>query len=115
MGSEVFEKPVNFRIVHHLEKCSLFSDFQDGFRSSQSTSDLLTVVSDRIARSFNKSGATHAVAPDISKALDRVWHADLLHKLNSQKNICGMSSTRSKRSIPYVFQFSLPGDLQTRV
>ena len=31
--SRVFEKLVN-RIVDHLEKCGLFSDFQYGFRSS---------------------------------------------------------------------------------
>ena len=32
--SEVFEKLVNNRIVDHLEKSGLFSDFQYGFRSS---------------------------------------------------------------------------------
>ena len=32
--SKAFEKLVNNRIVGHLEKCSLFSDFQYGFRSS---------------------------------------------------------------------------------
>ena len=32
---------------------------------------------------FNKSGATRAVALDISEAFDRVWHAGLLHKLKS--------------------------------
>ena len=40
-------------------------------------------MSDRIARAFNRSGATRAVAADISKAFDRVWHAGLLHKLKS--------------------------------
>ena len=60
-----------------------FSNFQYSFRSSRSTADLLTVVSDRIARAFNRSGATRAVALDISKAFDRVWHAGLLHKLGS--------------------------------
>ena len=64
-------------------KCGLFSDFQYGFRSSRSTADLLTVVSDRIVRAFNRSGATRAVALDISEAFDRVWHAGLLHKLKS--------------------------------
>ena len=64
--SKVFEKLVNNRIVDHLEKCGLFSDFQYGFRFSRSTADLLTVVSDRIARAFN-----------------RVWHAGLLHKPKS--------------------------------
>ena len=56
--SKVFEKLVNNRIVDHLEKCGLFSDFQYGFRSSGSTADLLTVVCDRITRAFNRSGAT---------------------------------------------------------
>ena len=61
MASKIFEKLVNNRIVNHLEKCGLFSDFQYGFRSSQSTADLLTVVSDKIPRAFNRSGATPAV------------------------------------------------------
>ena len=43
--SKVFEKLVNNRIVDHLEKCDLFSDFQYGFRSSQSTADLLSCIS----------------------------------------------------------------------
>ena len=81
--SQVFEKLVNNRIVDHLEKCGLFSDFQYGFRSSRSTADLLTVVSDRIARAFNMSGTNRPVALDISKVFDRVWHAGLLHKLKS--------------------------------
>ena len=62
--SKVFEKLVNNRIVDHLEKCGLFY-FQYG--SSRSTADLLTVVFDRIARTFNRSGAL-----DISKVFDRV-------------------------------------------
>ena len=73
-----------------------FSDFQYGFRSSRSTADLLAVVSDRIARVFNRSGATQAVAFDISKAFDRVWHAGFLHKLKSygiSGQIFGLSSS----------------------
>ena len=69
MVSKVLEKLVNNRIVDHLEKCGLFSDFQYGFRSSRSTADVLTVESDRIARAFNRSGV---VAVDISKVFDRV-------------------------------------------
>ena len=80
--STVIEKLVNNRIVDHLKKCGLYSDFQYGFRSSRSTADLLIVVSDRIARAFKRSGATRAVALHMSKAFDRVWHAVLLHKLN---------------------------------
>ena len=76
--SKVFEKFVNNRIVDHLEKCSHFSDYQYGFRSSRS------VRTCKIARTFNRSGATRAVALDIFKAFDRVWHAGLLHELLKQ-------------------------------
>ena len=69
--SKVFKKLVN-NSLGDLEKSGLFSDFQYGFRSSQSTADLVTVVSDRIARAFNRSGATQTVGLDIAKAFDRV-------------------------------------------
>ena len=49
-----------------------FSDFQYGFRSYGSTANLLTVVSDRIARSFSRSAATQALALDLSEAFVRV-------------------------------------------
>ena len=83
VGSKVLEKLVNNRIVDHLENCGLFSDFQYVFRPYRSTAYLLTVVSDRVAWAFNRSGAARAVALDISKAFDRVWHAGLLHKFKS--------------------------------
>ena len=60
-----------------------FSNFQYGFRFSQSTADLLTVVSNRITRAFNRSGTARVAALDISKAFDKVWHAGLLHRLKS--------------------------------
>ena len=68
VNNKVFEKLVNNRIVDHLEKCGLFSDFQYGFRTSRSTGDRLTVVSARIARAFNRSGATRAEVLDKSKS-----------------------------------------------
>ena len=81
--SKVFEKLVNNRIVDHLGKCGLFSNFQYGCRSSQSTADLLTFESDRIAGALNRSDATQAVARDVSKTFERVCHVGLLHKLKS--------------------------------
>ena len=82
--SKVFKKLVNNRIVLHLEKkCGLFSDFQYGFRSSQSTAELLRIVSDRIARVFNGSRPTQSVVLDILEDFNKVWHAFLLHKLKS--------------------------------
>ena len=38
------------------------------------------LVNDRV---FNRSGSTQAIALDISKAIDNVWHAVLGHKFKS--------------------------------
>ena len=54
------------------ENCSKNSDFGK-----------LPTLSDRIARVFNSSAATQAVALDIIKSFDRVWHAGVLQKLKS--------------------------------
>ena len=61
----VFEKRANNRTADYLEKCSHFSDFQNGLKSSRSTVDLLTVASDRIVKALNRSEATGVVALDI--------------------------------------------------
>ena len=81
--SKVFEKLVNNRIVDLLENCGLFLISSMVLGLLDQLQVVLTVVSDRTARAFNNSRATQAVALDISKAFDRVWHAGLLHKLNS--------------------------------
>ena len=63
------------------------------------------MVSDKIARAFNKSGATGTVALDISKAFDRFWHAGLLHKLKSygiSGQIFGLISFLSNRQLQVV-------------
>ena len=78
--SKIFERLVKNGLVDHLEKCDLFSDFQYGFRSSRSSADLQSVVSDRVAVAFSRSRATQAVALDIFKTFDRACHAGLLHR-----------------------------------
>ena len=74
---------------------AFFCDFQYSFSSFQSTADLLTVVSDRIDRAFNKSGATSAVALDISNTSDRVSHVVFFTNFKSDGisgQISGLSS-----------------------
>ena len=83
MVSKVFEKLVNNRLVDQLEKLVGFFCFQYSFRFSRSIADLVTFVSDRVARAFNRFAVARAVAFDISNAYDRIWHADLLHKHKS--------------------------------
>ena len=70
--SNVLEKLVYNRLDDRPRKFVPFSDFQGGFRSFPSTADFLTVVSDGIARVFNRSGATQSVTLDLYNAFDRV-------------------------------------------
>ena len=97
------EKYVNIRLVYHQGKCGHFSDFKYGFRSSWSTADLLTVVSNTIARAFNRSGATGAIALDVTKTFARVWDAVFCEKLKSYRTsgqIFGLiSSFLSRRQL----------------
>ena len=80
--SKVFEELVNKRLVDHLERCGLLSDFQYGFRSSRSTADLLTVVSVKLLGLLIGLKLLELQLL-ISKAFYRVWRAGLLHKLLS--------------------------------
>ena len=71
-----------FFLVFNLQKCGLLSYLEYSFRSFESTADLLTVVSDRIATAFKISGAMPDVALDIFKVFNRVGNASPLHKLS---------------------------------
>ena len=76
--SKAFEKLVNNRSVDHLEKCGPFSDFQQNFRSSQSTEDVLSL---HLIELLGLLAGLELL--NISKAFNRDWHASLLHKLKS--------------------------------
>ena len=53
---------------------------QYGFRHARSTADVLTVISHRISEALDSTYDARAIALDISKAFDQVWHKGLLHK-----------------------------------
>ena len=78
--SDICENLAIDRLVVHLEKCDFFSVFQLGYRKTCLVADLLTVVTDRNVRAFNRSGATQI---DITKAFEKVLCAFHLHKLKS--------------------------------
>ena len=81
--SKIFESFVNNRISKYLGGITLFSHLPYGFSAFRSTADLPTVLSKCNYNSFDVGGETRAIALDISKAFDKVWHAGLLHKLRS--------------------------------
>ena len=62
-------------------KCSLFSDFHYGFRSSQSTEDLLTIVFDKVASLLIDLGLFELYHLIHQRLFDRVWHAGLVAQI----------------------------------
>ena len=67
-GSKIFEKLPNNWLANRIKNCGVFSKIKHGFRSSQSSADLLPDVSNRISKTSNRFGATPSIELDISKA-----------------------------------------------
>ena len=53
--TEVFEIILNKHVMDHLSKADLLSDTQNGFCSSRSTADVLTVITHRISRALDSN------------------------------------------------------------
>ena len=80
---KVFERLLSEALISHLDSNNLLSDQQYGFRRARSTGDLLAYVTHLWSSSLDKFGESTAVALDISKAFDRVWHSALFNKLHA--------------------------------
>ena len=79
--AKVFEKCINQHIVEYLEISKIISARQYGFRESHSTTDLLTYVTNKWNLTVEQYGEAFAIALDISKAFDKVWHENLICKI----------------------------------
>lgn len=65
--------------IKRITSSSLLSDQQYEFRFSSLTTDVLTVIAERVVEL--KDSESQAITKDITDACDRVWHVGLLHKL----------------------------------
>ncbi len=83
--SKTFETILNMKFLKYLSSFNHHSDHQYGFRKGRSTGDLFAFLTHSWSSSLSRFGETFAVALDISKAFDRVWHKALLSKLLSYR------------------------------
>lgn len=72
--SKIFEKIIKFRLIDYLEKNSLLSNNQYGFRPNRSTEDALYVVTEFISTALDKGDKTLGIFLDLAKAFDTVDH-----------------------------------------
>ncbi len=104
--SKAFETIIDKWFLKHLSSFNLLSDRQYGFRKERCTGDLFAFLTDSWSSFLSRFSETFAVALDISKAFDRVWHKSLLSNLPSYgfyPSVCTfISSLLSGRSISAV-------------
>ena len=65
-----------------MENIILYS-FQSGFRWKDSTFNQPSYLYNTLCQALDAGKEARAICCDTSKAFDRVWHADLIHKLKS--------------------------------
>ena len=82
---KLFEKLIYSELYNYLSSNNILNTNQSGFRSGDSCTNQLTVITHEIFKAFdsNPTLEVRGVFLDISKAFDKVWHESLIWKLKS--------------------------------
>ena len=80
---KVFERCIHKHVHEILMLNNIITPSQSGFLSGDSTTSPLLCIYEYLCSNFDKRITTQSVYFDISTAFDRVWHRDLILKLES--------------------------------
>ena len=80
--SKLFERCVLKYFYNHLINNDIISFDQSAFTAGDGTINQLVIIHDDVCKALDEGNDILMIFFDISKALDRVWHDDLLCKLN---------------------------------
>ena len=81
--SKILEKIINNRLINYLEKKSLLSNMQFGFRPKLSAPDAVFHLTEYVTQELGKGKKTIGIFCDLTKAFDTVSIPNLLCKLES--------------------------------
>ena len=79
---KILEHIIVSNVMKHVDKHSILSDCQHGFRARRSCETQLVTLQHDLASALDKGVQTDMVVLDFSKAFDRVPHRRLLRKLH---------------------------------
>ena len=79
--SKIFEKVIHKRLMNYLEKFSILSENQNGFRKKKDCLQAATMLWKKIQSNWKSKVKTNCIFVDFKKAFDSVDHKILLQKL----------------------------------
>jgi hypothetical protein len=77
------ERIIYKHVYKHLHSNNLIYQYQSGFLPEHSTVHQLIELHNTILNSIENKEFNCFVSCDFSKAFDKVWHNELIHKMNS--------------------------------
>ena len=80
---KIMERLVANRLVWYLEKHSILSNLQTGFRKNRCTLDQIIRLQDTVNQSLRNRSHTLAVFLDFEKAFDMSWRTGLMVKFKT--------------------------------
>ena len=70
-------------LTNYFTENNVITPYQSGFVSGYSTINQLIYLSNEFSKAFDEVKEIRVTFCNISKALDRVWHRGLIHKVRS--------------------------------